>query len=270
MIANVLVDNLTQSGLSPEWGLSFYLEYQGHGILLDTGASDRFMKNADTCGIPLKEVEFGVLSHAHYDHADGMGAFFERNREALFYLREGCGEDCYGKKGWFHKYIGIHRGFLKKYRERIRYVSGDYEILSGVRLIPHQTEGLEAIARSVNLYRRQGRRLVPDSFSHEQSLVFDTEQGLAVFSSCSHAGVDNIIREVREACPGKAIYAVIGGFHLYKTPEAEVRALAGRIRRTGIQKLYTGHCTGQKAFDILKEELGEAVEQLYTGMEIEI
>ncbi len=44
--------------------------------------------------------------------------------------------------------------------------------------------------------------------------------------------------------------------------------MAGRIRETGIQRLYTGHCTGQKAFDILREELGDAVVQLYTGMEI--
>ena len=268
MIAKVLTDNLTKSALEPEWGLSLYLEYEGRKILLDTGASGRFLKNADACGIPIEQVEFGVLSHAHYDHADGMGAFFARNQNAVFYLQESCREDCYGKKGWFHKYIGLHRGFLKKYHQRIRYVSGDKELFPGIRLIPHHTEGLEKIARSVNLYRRQGRKLVPDSFSHEQSLVFETDQGLVIFSSCSHGGVDNIIREVQEACPGTSIYAMVGGFHLFKTPAEEVRALAGRIRETGIQRLYTGHCTGQKAFDILREELGDAVVQLYTGMEI--
>lgn len=270
MIAKVLVDNLTKSTLLPEWGLSLYLEYEGHKILLDTGASDRFLKNADACGISMDQVEFGVLSHAHYDHADGMGNFFERNKGAVFYLREGCQENCYGKRGWFHKYIGIHRGFLKKYGERIQYVSGNYEILPGIGLIPHSTKGLEEIAKSVHLYQKQGRRLVPDSFAHEQSLILDTDRGLVILSSCSHGGVDNIIRETKEAYPGKAIYAMIGGFHLFRTSEEEVRALAGRIRATGIQKLYTGHCTGEEAFQVLKEELGEGVEQIYTGMEISL
>ena len=87
MKAVVLVDNLTKGTLAAEWGLSIYVEYQGHKILLDTGASDRFVRNAQTLGISLGEVEFGVLSHAHYDHADGMGAFFERNAAAPFYIR---------------------------------------------------------------------------------------------------------------------------------------------------------------------------------------
>lgn len=72
----VLIDNLTKGSLAAEWGLSVYIEHEGHRILLDTGASDRFARNAEQMGIDLGAVEFGVLSHAHYDHADGMVAFF--------------------------------------------------------------------------------------------------------------------------------------------------------------------------------------------------
>lgn len=270
MRAVVLVDNLTKNNLSPEWGLSFYLEYEGNKILLDTGASGRFLKNADAMGIDLAAIDCGVLSHAHYDHADGMGEFFLRNQKALFYLREGAGENCYGKRWYFRKYIGIHRGFLKTYGERIRYVSGNCEILPGVTLIPHTTKDLEEIARRVDLYVKEGGKLRPDSFAHEQSLVFDTEKGLVIFSSCSHAGADNIIREIEEAFPGKKLYAMLGGFHLYKSSKEEVRALAERIRGTGIRKIYTGHCTGESAFAILKEELGGCAEQIYTGMEMEL
>ena len=39
MRATILVDNLAARGLEAEWGLSIYVEYQGHAILLDTGAS---------------------------------------------------------------------------------------------------------------------------------------------------------------------------------------------------------------------------------------
>lgn len=270
MHATILIDNLTKNNLSPEWGLSVYIEYGQYKILLDTGASGRFLKNADAMGIDLSQVDCGVLSHAHYDHADGMGDFFACNSKAVFFLRESAGENCYGKKWYFHKYIGIHRGFLKTYRDRIKYVTGNYEILPGVTLVPHSTQGLEEIAKRVNLYVKEGKRLQPDSFTHEHSLVFDTEKGLVIFSSCSHGGADNIIREIEAAFPGKQLYAMLGGFHLYKSSEEEVRALAERIRKTGIQRIYTGHCTGKEAFRILKEELEDCAEQIYTGMEIEL
>ena len=139
-----------------------------------------------------------------------------------------------------------------------------------VSLVPHSTPGLEEIAKRVDLYIKENGRLRPDSFAHEQSLVFDTEKGLVIFSSCSHGGADNIIREIEVAFPGKQLYAMLGGFHLYKSSQGEVRALADRIRKTGIRKIYTGHCTGEPAFAILKEELGDCAEQLYTGMEIEL
>lgn len=47
-----------------------------------------------------------------------------------------------------------------------------------------------------------------------------------------------------------------------------MRALAERIRSTGIARVITGHCTGKRAYAILYEELGESVEQMYAGMEI--
>ena len=34
--------------------------------------------------------------------------------------------------------------------------------------------------------------------------------------------------------------------------------------------LYTGHCTGDKAFLILKELLGDSVEQFYCGMQVSL
>ena len=53
MKATILIDNRTKGTLAAEWGLSVYVEYRGHRILLDTGASDRFAKNAQALGIDL-------------------------------------------------------------------------------------------------------------------------------------------------------------------------------------------------------------------------
>ena len=268
MKATVLIDNLTRGTLAAEWGLSIHIEYNGHKILLDTGASERFARNAAELGIDLGAVECGVLSHAHYDHANGLAAFFAHNASAPFYLREGTKENCYGKRWIFHKYNGIRRGYLQKYVNRLIYAEDRRGIFPGVTLLAHSTKGLEKYGAQNYLYIRQKGRYLPDSFEHEQSLIFETEKGLAVFSSCSHAGADNIIQEALAAFPGKKIHAMVGGFHLYHTSPEDVRAFAGRLRATGVEKIYTGHCTGDAAFQILREELGEQAVQLRTGMEI--
>ena len=138
MQIEILTDNNTKDTLQAEWGLSLLIEYEGHLLLLDAGATGIFADNARQLGIPIEKIELAVLSHAHYDHADGLAAFFEQNTKAAFYLRKGSKENCYGKRWIFHKYIGIHRGFLEKYKDRIIYADGDYEIIPGVRLLPHR------------------------------------------------------------------------------------------------------------------------------------
>ena len=270
MKATVLIDNISHNSLKKQWGLSFFIEYEGKKFLLDTGSSDLFSENAEKLGINLADVDYGILSHAHYDHSDGMGYFFEENKKADFLLCEGCEENCYGKRWIFSKYIGIKKGLIKQYAHRIRYVKGKEEICDGVYILPHFTVSLELLGIKTGIYIKKNRRLVPDNFEHEQSLIFRTQKGLVIFNSCSHGGADNIINEVASAFPDKKIYALIGGFHLYKASEADVCALAERIENTGVQKIYTGHCTGEKAFNILKQELGDKAHQLYCGLEIEI
>ena len=269
MKAVVLVDNISQGDISGEWGLSIYIEYQEKKILLDTGASDLFVKNAAKLNKELQKVDYAVLSHAHYDHAGGMRAFFQNNQRAAFYLQKGSEENCYMKKWIFHKYIGLPKGILEEYRDRIIFAEGDYSLCQGVSLIPHKTAGLSEIGRRNCMYVRSKSGWKPDDFSHEQSLVFETAEGLVIFNSCSHGGADNIINEIKETYPGQKIRALIGGFHICNRPEAEVRALGQRIKETGIEEIYTGHCTGKKAFEILKEELGTAVHQLHVGLEME-
>ena len=270
MKATILIDNIAKSPLKDEWGLSVFIEHEGKKILLDTGASALFRSNAKKLGADLSDVDCAVLSHAHYDHADGMEEFFNHNSKAKFYLKEECKENCYGRRFIFSKYIGIKKGILKGFSHRIEYVKGDTEIEKGVYLIPHKTENLEAVGEKAGMYKRINKKWVPDNFDHEQSLVVDTEKGLVIFNSCCHGGADNIIKEVASTFPEKRIYAIVGGFHLYKSTDSEVLALAKRIEETGIEMVYTGHCTGNRAYGILKENLGEICSQLSVGLVIEV
>ena len=279
MKIQVLIDNIASCcgshKLFGEWGLSVYVEFEGTRYLLDTGASHLFAKNAGVMGVDLSKIDMGILSHAHFDHSDGMAKFFALNKTAPFYLRKGAGENCYHThkllgRFTYHEYIGIHKGFLKRFAGRIRFAEGDMQIALNVYLVPHKTPGLEAIGERAHLSVKENGKYRYDSFDHEQSLVFDTPKGLFVMNSCSHGGADNIVKEIEATFPGKKIYAILGGFHLFRYKDEVVRAFAERLRELDVQKIYTGHCTGNRAFEILHEVLGDRAEQMRCGMTIEL
>lgn len=268
MKATVLVDNIGVGHLKGEWGLSIFIEGNDKKILLDAGASPLFLENAKGLNIDIASVDYAVLSHAHYDHADGMETFFASNNKAKLYMRKQADENCYSKKWFIHKYIGIPRNIMHKYEGRIERVDGNFKLMDSVYLVPHYSENLDVIGKKNNLYVRKNQRWYPDDFAHEQSLVFDTEEGLVVFNCCSHGGADNIINEVSEQF-GKPVITMIGGFHIFRRNREEVVAFSRRIKQTGVKKIYTGHCTGQMPFEVMQEELGDMVEQLKVGLVIE-
>ena len=162
-------------------------------------------------------------------------------------------------------------GIMSRYADRIIKADPDVMIADGIRLLGHTTPDLEKLGRMEKMYLKQGfLRYIPDDFSHEQSLIFETDDGVVVFNSCSHAGADNIVNEAAQVYPGKKILAMIGGFHLFNKSDEYVRAFARRLEEAGALHIYTGHCTGQKAWNILHEELGDKVHALSTGLVFEL
>lgn len=165
------------------------------------------------------------------------------------------------------------------YRERFIEADGVCEILPEIYLVPHTTKNLSQIGEKSGLYMDKNGALVPDDFAHEQSLVIDTQNGLVIFNSCSHAGAANIIKEVKEACGGKRIYAYVGGLHMkgkkdgreiYAFSEEEIDALCEAFLQEDIKKIFTGHCTGQPGFEKLRLRLEDKIHKLSSGLRFEI
>lgn len=270
MTITVLSDNIGCGVLKGEWGLSFHIDFNGRKYLLDTGGSDLFLSNAKQLGIDIAKVDCAVLSHAHYDHSLGMEAFFRVNSKAEFFVSPNADENCYAGLGFLSRYIGLPKGILSSYKDRIKSPSGIAEIDKDVFVVPHSTDGLSKIGRRSHLYVRRGWRYVPDDFTHEQSLVFRTVSGLVIFNSCSHSGADVVMEEVGRAFPGENVSAYLGGLHLFRLSDGEVRDIAGKIQNAGIKRVITGHCTGDRAYEVLKSCLGEGIEQFHCGIVLEL
>jgi len=270
----ILVDSTRAGNLKAEWGLSILVEYNRKKILIDTGASDNFLKNAQMCGISIKDVDAGILSHAHYDHANGLETFFKENSTSKFYLLKTCKENCYSSRYFYNRYIGIKKGILEKYRDRFIFIDNIYNLMDGVTLIPHnidnippQNEKLRPLGHMRGtLLVKKGKNWQLDTFDHEQSIVFETEKGLIVFTSCAHNGVLNTIKDVKAVFPDKNIFALAGGFHLHRKSENDVTQIGQSLAQTEIKQIYTGHCTGERSFEVLKKHLGARLFHLHTGL----
>lgn len=275
MQITVLIENSAKEGMCAEHGLSLYIEYRGAKYLLDTGASDIFLENAEKLGVPLSDVDMAFLSHGHYDHSGGFEGFFKINKKAEVYLQKSAREDCYSITEESRRYIGVPDGFRTAFPERLHYLDGDFQAAEGVWVLAHSTSGLEERGKRAHMYRDSGSGLQADDFSHEQSLVFETDKGLVVLNSCSHGGIVNIVNEAKEAL-GKNVYAVVGGFHLMGTGGAQTMAFSreevielGRdLLDLGVEEIYSGHCTGAPAFAILKENFGGHIHELPAGTRI--
>lgn len=279
MKISVLIENTTDSDLIGEHGLSLFIEFEGKKYLLDAGQSGDFMKNAKEMEIPLDEVDFAVLSHGHYDHAGGFGAYLQEYPYVKVYGMKGITKEYYsGSGGKIHE-IGVPEKVLEEHGEKFLLVEGVTQIAEHVYLVPHSTAGLEIIGERTKLYQKKEGTYVPDDFAHELSLVFNTEKGLVIFNSCSHGGFCNIIEEVKAVFPEREIYAFCGGLHMKGMKDGEeyctfsqeaLNELADCFVRENMCKLYTGHCTGTVGAELLKELLGANLEMLMTGRVIEI
>lgn len=276
MKITVLIENTAPDSLKCEHGLSFLIEFQGKKYLLDAGSTDAFMENAKMLDVDVIDIKTCVLSHGHYDHSGGFGTYLKENQEAVVYAMAAANKEYFSASGEWHE-IGVPKDVLEEHARRFKYVDEVTEIARNVYLIPHHTEGLEQIGLRAKLYVKQGEEYLPDDFSHELSLVFDTKNGLVLFNSCSHGGVQNIVREVQEVFPGKKVYAYFGGLHMKGKQDGkeistfskeEIEALVDYLEICGVEYLYTGHCTGKPAFEMLKTYGGKMVQELTTGQEI--
>lgn len=276
----VLIENTaSSSALTAEHGLSLYLEYSGIPILLDAGTSGAFASNADALGVDLAGVKTCLLSHGHYDHAGGLAEFFRRNRTAPVYAMRGADRPYYSGDGEKRHEIGIPEEVLAALPGRFRRVENVTELVPGLWLVPHSTPGLERIGAAKKLYRGTETGVLPDDFSHEMSVVLETSRGLVICNSCCHAGLQAVLEEVERQFPGRPIQAFVGGLHMRGrrhgceictfTPE-ELQAVADCAAAHRVEAVYTGHCTGTVAFDLLRPLMGDRLHPLTTGQVIEL
>ena len=276
MRITVLVENTGPSEFKIEHGLSLYIEFNDKKYLLDAGPSDSFFKNAHALSIDLGRVDKAVLSHGHYDHGDGFMVFLNQYKDKVVYGAKYIFDDYYSGSGGSVHYIGLSSK-LKQMKNRFNTISKDTKIDEKIYLILDDVSNTKEIGVQKKLYKKVDDVLQPDNFDHELSLVFDTPKGLVICNSCSHAGLESIVDNIKKRL-NKPVYAYVGGLHMKSTKnhietssftEEQIQNLCIFIEKN-IQYVLTGHCTGNVSYDLLKKYLKDRIDFLTTGKTIEI
>jgi len=277
LIENTRLDD--RADLEPEFGLSLHIVHDGTRILFDTGTTGAFVDNAHRLGIDLSEVDVAMLSHHHFDHSGGLERFFAVNDHAPVYLREGPLADRWFKAfGVIKRPIGLDLDLVERFRDRFEPISGMRVVAPGVYLLTTIGSAHPRPRGNRRLYVETDGGLRPDPFDHEFVMVVHEDDGMVVFTGCSHHGILNLIDAATAQFPRVPVKAVFGGFHLIGLPfynsmaasRSEVREIGRQIMEKVEGTVYSGHCTGAKAYGVLEGVMGERLNRFQTGSSIEV
>lgn len=253
MKVTILCDNNTRIDryFYGEPGFSALIEEAGQKILLDTGYSDIFLRNAQLLGIDLKEIDSLIFSHGHDDHTRGIGELVKYYEAAQMQKKvELIGhEKAFEPKNVEGREIGLTvRESVLEYYFRIKKVNGPFHLtekLIYLGEIPRRNDFENKITFGVT--KGAGGELEPDYIIDDTSLVYKTGEGLVIVTGCCHAGICNTIEYAKEVCGDDRIVDVIGGFHLLNVDPAVMEEILEYLSRQKIAAMHPCHCTDVKA-----------------------
>ncbi|MCI1640194.1 MAG: MBL fold metallo-hydrolase [Bacteroidales bacterium] len=278
MIIKIVIDNNpseTYPDLLSEHGLSIYFEKDGRKYLLDTGASGKWAENARNMGIDAEDIGHLILSHGHIDHTGGLPAFFRLNGQADISASD---------KIKRHKYLSYRHEnvkdlspdsvLLSNNASRMKFLEKDFSLAPGIELIYNKSSEYPVPAGNRYLHIIDKGRELPYKGDDEIAVSCSTDKGLVILSSCSHCGILNIIKSCTSASGIDKVTAFIGGLHLLDSESGDGDDNEETARTVNSlypeMELYTGHCTGEKAFGIFRKHLGEKLHRIHSGMEITV
>lgn len=266
-IINLVEDTQGNNICGKEHGLSFYIETEKHKLLMDAGAGDLFLKNAEILGIDIGQVDILILSHGHYDHGGGIPDFVKVNSRARIYMKATAGADYYHPTPKKDRYIGIDKEIAKL--PQCVLTEGSLEIDEELYLFSDITGQKNRAKGNLQLKKRTESGYIQDTFDHEQCLVIRQEGKHILLSGCAHNGILNILDRYMEIY-GSHPDLVISGFHMVQKGEYTKEDIKNIVDTAYALKemntvFYTGHCTGKTAYDMMKEIMGEKLQAIHSG-----
>jgi 7,8-dihydropterin-6-yl-methyl-4-(beta-D-ribofuranosyl)aminobenzene 5'-phosphate synthase len=247
---------------------------QRESVLYDAGLGRRtLIHNMDVLGLRTADIRTVVLSHGHADHHGGL-------------------EGLYGRVGRLRMPLVLHPDAWRE--RRVVFPTG-----VEIRMPPPSQqdldrEGWEVVEERGPSLLMDGKVLVTGQIPRitdfekgfplqdaltdhgwvedhwiwdDQSIVCRVrDKGVVVLSSCSHAGVINVLRHAQALTGETRVYAFVGGLHLTGGLfEPIIPRTIAELAEIGPAIVVPGHCTGWRATHELSRRLPDAYLQTSVG-----
>ena len=266
MKATILIDNqaAADARLQHEHGLSIYFEADGKRILLDTGLSGKALSNAQLLGIEVSKI----------DWTGGLEAFLQQNEKASIYASRHILTWNYSSNHHGNRHsLNPNQTLIHQNLQRFHLLDSHLQLSPQLWLVFNRCHDFPVPKGNqyLSLIDAQGS-CIPYGAEDEISVAIVENQHLHILASCSHNGILNIIRSCQKVTGISDIATYIGGLHLLDDSESEnsLQTLPSEIlKQYPNLSLYTGHCTGSHAKDVLQKALKNQFHTFCTGEMIE-
>lgn len=276
--------------LTKEFGFGSIIRYQGKTILFDAGSNANiFQKNIETLNINLNSVDIAIVSHAHFDHLNGIDYLLKINPNVKIYFPEDffwgspCPFDATGTEPDSTEHLPKHMRYFDGEKTKflinqsggrflnanIEFIKNNTEILPGVTLITTESDYMGYFSKY------PGKTFVPGQFQNteseaklsklqELSLCLQTDEGDTLLVGCSHSSIE-VILDKTVAHTSRPIKLLYGGLHLIPFNREQLSQIISHIKdKIQVRQVAPTHCTGHLAFQMLQETYQE--NYLYAGL----
>ena len=231
-ITVVYDDYSSVQNLQVDLGFACLIEGTEKNILFDTGrAKDDFFTNIKKMNYDLNDIHQIVISHNHSDHTGNLFNILAVNKSATVYLPQ-----------------TIPQPFVDKVKDT-----------SGRVVLVDDSIKLNSDALLTGQLRHKG---IP-----EQALVVNTSKGAVILVGCAHPNVVDIVKRAKDLTK-KEIYMVMGGFHMARFSEDQVKLVIQQLKEQGVQKIGPTHCSGKKTRELMQEAFGDNYVEVGVGSKL--
>lgn len=255
--------------LRAEHGFSLWVTITRNGrrdtLLYDAGLGrDTAAHNLSVLGYDLSDVRAMVFSHGHADHHTGLqGISGELGRRRLPLVLH--------PDAWLERRIVFPNGTeihmpgpsqqdLDREGWQVVEERGPSLLLDNAVLVTGQVERVTDFENGFPLQhaRTADGGWEPDIWIwDDQAVVIALRgKGLIVLSSCSHAGIINVLEHARRLTGIDRVHACVGGMHLTGGLfEAIIPRTVQELVSIAPDVIVPGHCTGYKAAALIANQL---------------
>ncbi|KAJ5668386.1 uncharacterized protein N7477_006956 [Penicillium maclennaniae] len=258
-----------------------------HSVLFDAGPEeDIWERNVKRLRPDLASVEVIQLSHWHRDHSGGLGKAIRMIKEAK--QTQGISDELVVD---VHPDRPVYRGIALP--ELIISLEADptFEELSSAGATVDKRSDAHLVLDDMFLISGEIPRVTPYEVGLRNAVRFDPEEkdwysdeviaderflavnlkdkGLVVFTGCSHAGVVNTTKHAVDlVSPRTLLHAVVGGFHLAMSEEAQINNTVSDLKRLDPAVLMPGHCSGWRSKFAIEKAMPGTLVPCTVGLKI--